>query len=118
VILPRRSPGRRDAAPLTRCRMCGADFVIPVDWHEHDAKRWWIRLRCGECGVLRDVVVPDAEAQRYNAQLDYGVGIIAGAFARLERERMTALADSFAHALQLDLLDAADFGCHGGARPS
>jgi hypothetical protein len=89
--------------------------VNPVDWHEHDEQHWWIRLRCGECGVLRDVVVSDAEAQRYNAQLDYGVGIIAGAFARLERERMIAFADAFAHALQLDLLDAADFGWRGDA---
>jgi hypothetical protein len=96
--------------------MCGTDFVNPVDWGEHDAERWWMRLRCGECGVLRDVVVPDADARRYDAELDRGVKMIASALARLEHERMVALAHSFSRALQLDLLDAADFGCHGGAR--
>jgi hypothetical protein len=116
MILSRRSWGRHAAAPLTRCLMCGADFVNPVDWEEHDRDHWWMRLRCGECGVLRDVIVIDAEAQRYNAQLDHGVGIIAGALARLEREQMVALADTLSRALQLDLLDADDFGCHDGAR--
>ena len=107
-----RRPRRRRAAAheLMRCAPCGSDFVTPVDWAEHDDARWWIRLRCGECGVAREVVIPQDTADRFDRALDRGLDVIAATLERLDRERMSAEVEAFATALRLDLLDAADFG--------
>jgi phosphoserine phosphatase len=63
-------------------------------------------LRCGWCGTSREVVVADAAAQRYDADLDRGTREIAATLRRLEHERMAEEADAFATALRLDLLGA------------
>ena len=103
----RRGAGTDD---LTRCASCGSDFVTPVVWAEHGKASWWIRLRCGECGEAREVVVEQDAADRFDRALDRGCDVIATTLRRLDRERMTAEAEAFATALRLDLLDAADFG--------
>jgi hypothetical protein len=107
-----RRPRRRRAATdeLMLCVLCGSDFVTPVDWSEHDETRWWIRLRCGECGETREVVVPQDVAHRYDRELDRTSEPIASTLSRMERERMAADVDALATALRLDLIDAADFG--------
>jgi len=112
---PLRRP--RPPAPvpsLVVCPSCSADCVVPVDWREHDKHNWWIRLRCGACGESRQVVVPDATAKRYDVELDRGMGEIRATLRRLELEQMAAQADVLAKALQLDLLDAADFAASSG----
>jgi len=65
--------------------------VTPVDWHEHDESLWWIRLRCGQCGLVREVEVTDVEAARFDQQLDRGVADIAAALARNKRDGGEAL---------------------------
>jgi transcription elongation factor Elf1 len=108
---------RRRRQPLERlelCPACESDFVSPIDWAERNKGRWWIRLRCGECGVMRDVIVPDETAQRYDLVLDHAMDVIADALRRLDRQRMAADAEAFATALRLDLLDAADFATRTG----
>lgn len=108
-------PFRRRAEPpasdadLTICRSCGSGYVIPTDWAERAEPSWWIRLRCGECEAIREVVVSDATAQRYDQRLDEGMSEIACALHRREREQMARDAEMFATALELDLLDAGDF---------
>ena len=104
-------PFRRPAPhpDLTFCQSCGSDAVIPTDWAEHDKAAWWIRLRCGECGSNREMVVSDATATRYDQRLQQTMDEIAQALHRLEREQMAQDADTFATALELDLLDAEDF---------
>ena len=97
------------AADLTGCPSCGSGYVIPADWAEREEKAWWIRLRCGECESVREVVVSNATAQRYDERLDRGMDEIARALHRLEREQMAREAETFATALELDLLDAGDF---------
>ena len=112
---PLRRP--QSLAPVPRlvvCPSCSADCVVPVDWNEHDEQNWWIRLRCGACGESREVVVPDATAKRYDVELGRGMDEIRAARHRLELEQMAAQADVFAKALQLDLLDAADFAASSG----
>jgi hypothetical protein len=94
---------------LTRCTNCGSDYVVPVDWSERGADRWWIALRCGECGATREVVVPEAEARRYDAALSRDTEEIAGTLSRIELARMADEAEAFAKALELDLFDAGDF---------
>ena len=99
----------RPEADLTICQSCGSGYVVPTDWAERDEATWWIRLRCGECGSGREVVVPDAAAQRYDRRLREGMDEIARRLHRQEREQMARDAETFATALELDLLDAGDF---------
>jgi hypothetical protein len=83
--------------------------VIPTAWMPQTDSSWWMYLRCGACGAAREVVVSDAAAQRYDADLDRGTHEIAAALRRLECEQMAEEADALATALRLDLLDASDF---------
>lgn len=96
-------------ARLVDCEQCHSDFVNPVSWHEEGETHWWIRLRCGECGLVREVEVTNEEAQRFDGELDRGLKQIASDFARLDRERMIADSDMLMAALQRDLIDPGDF---------
>jgi hypothetical protein len=94
---------------LVVCQACGSDFVNPVSWHEQGQADWWIRLRCGGCGLVREVEVSNDEAERYDAELNHGMAKIASALARLDRARMVAEADTLKTALERDLIGPADF---------
>jgi hypothetical protein len=96
-------------ADLVVCRSCRSKYVIPVDLAVQEDKAWWIRLRCGECGFVREVVVSDAAAQDYDGLLNHGMDEIARVLRRQELEQMARDADTFATALERDLLDAGDF---------
>jgi hypothetical protein len=96
-------------ADLTICQSCGSSYVIPTDWAEREEARWWMRLRCGECGSAREAVVSDATAQRYDQRLQQGMDELARALHEQEQEQMAKDAETFATALELDLLDADDF---------
>lgn len=91
------TPGR-----LVDCSRCGSDFVNPVAWHEEGVTtvqlgwgasmtRWSIRLRCGQCGDVREVEVSDAEAKRFRQDLERGVADVAAAVARIKRDGAEAL---------------------------
>jgi hypothetical protein len=95
---------------LVVCECCGSDFVNPTAWRERGETHWWIRLRCGECGVVREVEVSN-EARRFDRDLDRGQVKIAAALARLDRERMIADCDALTAALERDLIGPGDF-CH------
>jgi uncharacterized Zn finger protein len=69
--------------PLVDCEHCGRDFVSPVEWHELDDARWWVRVRCGECGRAREVVIDDEQARRFDADLDRGAREIERSLSRL-----------------------------------
>jgi hypothetical protein len=94
---------------LAVCRTCRSDFVNPVSWHERGETHWCIRLRCGECGHVREVEVSNEEADRYDAELDRGMVKIASTLASLDRARMVAEANAFRTALELDLIGPGDF---------
>ena len=78
-------------ARLIDCGRCGSEFVNPVAWHEHDKTYWWIRLRCGQCGIVREVELSDDEATRFDRELDRGVADLASTLARIERDGPEAL---------------------------
>ncbi|MGH2741255.1 MAG: hypothetical protein ACRDSN_12850 [Pseudonocardiaceae bacterium] len=99
----------RRRATLAECAACGADFVHPVEWSPKDAENWWILLRCGTCGASREEIVPDAEAERYDRELDQAEQRMLRAAERLSQERLAEEAESFATALELDLIGAEDF---------
>ena len=103
---------RRQPPPgsgLHQCPLCHDDSVVPVEAEALDHGRWDLRLRCGQCGTYRDVVVSDDVAKRYDLDLQRGMAEIAAALERHDRERMTAEAEVFIAALQHDLIDAGDF---------
>ena len=99
----------RRRATLSDCSECGADFVHPVEWSPNDGGTWWMLLRCGACGTSREEIVPDEEAERYDRELDMAEYRMRRAADRLSKELLEEQAESFATALQLDLIGAEDF---------
>lgn len=112
----RRTAGRR-ARPdeLIVCPSCGADFVSPLEWAQHDETAWWMRLRCGQCGDVREVVASQEVADRFDRELDRASDVLASMLARVDRERMNAEVEAFTTALRLDLFDAGDFTARRGS---
>jgi hypothetical protein len=107
---------KRRRATLADCSACGADFVHPVEWSPNDGGTWWMLLRCGACGTSREETVPDAEAERYDRELDLAEHRMRRAADRLSKERLEHQADTFATALELDLIGVEDFARpRGGA---
>ncbi|MGH2967956.1 MAG: hypothetical protein ACRDK0_02650 [Solirubrobacteraceae bacterium] len=99
----------RRATGLHECPACRCDMVCPVHWHPVDAERWAIVLRCGECGLTRDVVASNAQAAAFDDALDERQRKLERELARLDAERMAADVDVFVAALDRDLIDPADF---------
>jgi uncharacterized Zn finger protein len=93
---------------LVVCHRCSADFVVPVSWHELGETDWWIRLRCGECGFVREDAVSNEAAERFDAELDRGMAKIASRLAGLNRARTIAETDALT-AFARDLIDPGDF---------
>jgi hypothetical protein len=95
---------------LSVCPDCHRNYVVPLDGDEHDALSWWLVLRCGWCGARRDVLVSDEEAFELCEEVDRGLSRLSVAADRLQRQRREAEIETFAAALQLDLIGADDFG--------
>jgi hypothetical protein len=104
---------RRPATPedtgLSTCGACRRDFVSPIEWEPVGKDRWWMYLRCGECGVSREVTVPNAVAERYDDELARGARAISRAAKQLDQERMKADVGAFIAALRHGLIEPADF---------
>jgi hypothetical protein len=100
----------RRSATLADCTACGADFVHPVELSPHDGESWWMLLRCGACGASREETVPHAEAELYDRELERAAHRMWRAAERLSHERLAQETESFATALELDLIGAEDFG--------
>ena len=105
----------RRRGTLADCTACGLDYVHPVDWRPHGDRHWWMLLRCGACGEIREETVPDPVAEVYDRELDRAERGIRRAADRLSRERMAQQAESFATALKLDLIGVDDFARGSGA---
>ena len=105
----RRSPeAKKPDAGLEICPVCGRDFVQPVCWEPDGEAAWWMFLRCGECGISREVAVSNADADRFERALHARASVLAarcaaargGAACRRSRRSSSA-------ALEQDLIDAA-----------
>ena len=94
---------------LHQCALCHADCVVPVWWESVDEDRWHMLLRCGACDTYRELTAANDVARASDRDLERGMRSIRGELERIDRERMTDLADAFVVALQRDLIDAADF---------
>jgi hypothetical protein len=102
-------PDTRNARDLHVCPGCGRDYVNPAWTDPVDDDTWRIGLRCGGCADTRAVVIGNAEAARFDRELNRGMDVIARSLEALERERMTEWIDAFTGALDRGLVDADDF---------
>jgi len=102
-------PTYPDSDRLVDCATCRSDTVNPVRWHVLDESTWWIRLRCGACGSVREVEASNEEAGRLDADLDRGLNEIAAVIAKLDRAEMAAASDALTAALERDLVGPDDF---------
>ncbi len=103
------TPKSKASAGLETCLVCGRDFVQPVSWEPDGPERWWMFLRCGECGVSREVVVSNDEAARFETALHSRAKVVARAVRELEEERVATEVSDFVAALEHDLILPADF---------
>lgn len=103
---------------LELCGLCGRDFVNPVEWQPVGSEQWWILLHCGECGTWRDITVTNAVAARYDLELDRCAKVLAASLNRMDRERMAGQVEAMTIALNLGLIDAADFAAGCARRPT
>lgn len=77
--------------------------------HELGETDWWIRIRCAECGCVREVEVTNEHAQRFDRDLARRVKQIAVVLGRLDRERMISDSEAMTVAFERDLIDPGDF---------
>ena len=91
------------------CPRCGADFVHPVHWREADETHMWVRLRCGQCESWSEGLFSDEALERFDRKLDESAAQIAEEADRLHRNWRLTEADTFAAALDRDLIDVGDF---------
>ncbi len=108
-IRKRRGARRARNAPLHLCVGCGETFVHPIRWSEFGAHRWWLLLRCGNCGAWHEAFATNAAVEAYDRFIERGIVSIERAAERLNRDRLAAQGDAFAEALRLDLIGADDF---------
>ncbi len=108
-MLTRRAGRARLGERLERCPSCGRDAVHPIWWEALDEEHWWIELRCGACSNRGEHAVTNAVAARFDRDLDRARDEIAHEAERMEREILSTQADTFAVALEHDLIGVDDF---------
>ena len=107
-MLFRRAFGRRGDS-LRRCPWCGSRLVGPIAWEPADESHWHIDMRCGDCDHRWIRIADDERAARFDAELDTDVASLRRTLTRLDLERMAVDAETFAVALERDLIEPADF---------
>ena len=55
-----------------------ATSCSPSRWEPAGEAAWWMFLRCGECGMSREIAVTNAEADRFERALHARASILAG----------------------------------------
>jgi len=102
--------GTKAEKGLHVCSECGSHLVQPTRW-EQAAKRghWRLWRRCPECEWCCDGIHGEREIDAFDEALDDGAEALTHELEELERESMRHIAESFATALQADLITADDF---------
>jgi hypothetical protein len=92
------------------CDGCGSALVQPTRWEQAgDRGHWRLWRRCPECGWSGNAIHGEREIDAYDEELDEGTKALAGVLKQLERESMQRVVESFATALEADLISAEDF---------
>ena len=96
-------------AQLHVCAQCEGEFVQATRWDEAVNGTRRVGLRCAACGHERETTADLTATALFKAAHTNGIEQLAETAERLARERMCMWVDSFAGALERDLIDANDF---------
>jgi hypothetical protein len=91
------------------CLDCDGRLVYPLAWSEVGHRRWRLRLRCPECGSVRNGVFERSVVERLDDELDRAAGALLDDLRRVTHANMAEEIDFFSRALAADLIDAGDF---------
>jgi len=98
------------AVGLHVCPSCRSHLVQPTCWEQTPRDgHWKIWRRCPECEWSTDSVHGEREIDEYDEHLDFGTRELAEELRALERTNMEHAAETFAAALQADLIGPDDF---------
>jgi hypothetical protein len=101
-------PSTGDPA-LWRCGGCDCPFVQPLDWDLVGRAHWRVTLRCPNCEWVGTGVFSQEAVDRFDRELDRGMRKLQATLARVSRASMEADIDTFARALETDLIVPFDF---------
>lgn len=101
--------GIADALALHVCFHCAGSFVHPLDWCDEGAGCWRILLRCPECEATREGVFERSEVDRFEEELDRGMGSLLSDLRRMTHTNMSEEIDFFVRALEADVILPSDF---------
>lgn len=92
------------------CPSCASHLVQPTCWEQAgDRGHWRLWRRCPECGWDGEQVHGETEIDAFDEELDLGTRALTEVLKTLEHENMQHIADTFAAALEADLISADDF---------
>lgn len=92
---------------LTCCPACRSTMVVPVAWDDLGYASY-VRLRCGECGHRRLVLVDEERLRRYGLELDRLEDELVRSMAPLRRVAPDADATALVEAVFAELLHPGD----------
>jgi hypothetical protein len=91
------------------CTSCASKLMHPVDWQELVPGRWSLLLRCPNCAIRRKGVFGTAAIERLDDELDRAASELLSDLKRITHRNMAEETELLVRALELDLIDAADF---------
>lgn len=92
------------------CPDCSSHLVQPTCWEQTESEgHWRIWRRCPECEWCTDSVHGEREIDDYDEHLDFGTRELAEELRVLERSNMEHVVETFAAALEADLIGPDDF---------
>jgi uncharacterized protein with PIN domain len=92
------------------CPRCSSALVQPTCWEQAgDRGHWRLWRRCPECDWRNEEVHAEAAIDAFDEELDLGTRALCEVLKALEHENMQFVADTFAVALEADLITADDF---------
>jgi hypothetical protein len=113
ATLLRLRPGGRSSGhgerPLSTCPQCCSPLVQPQGWRELPDGAIVLHLRCPECMVRLTGNFDSERVAEYDSLLVKSREAIVADYEAIVRHNMAELAQSFARALELDLIGADDF---------
>lgn len=100
----------QSTARLHVCPHCESALVQPTCWEQTDARgHWRLWRRCPECEWRSEEVHAEAAIDAFDEELDLGTRALCNVLKALEHENMQHVVDTFATALEADLITADDF---------
>jgi hypothetical protein len=92
------------------CPRCASKLVQPTCWEQAgDRGHWRLWRRCPECEWRSNEVHGEVAIDAFDEELDLGTRALSDVLKTLEHENMQFVVDTFAAALDADLISADDF---------